>query len=411
MTMTKTRTDWTNRFAARTRSGGGEALAAILALSGRTDIISFSGGLPDPATLPGEALVGVMQTVLAGHDASALQYSPVKGLPGPLSYIAERLEALEHHRPAPDELLVTSGCIEALELLGKALLDRGDVALVEAPTYMGATMGFQSFEAEVIEVTMDADGVRLDLLDQAMNAARAKLFYTIPDYQNPTGVSLSRERRQQLVDLARDRGVLVVEDVTYRELGFYGDRLPSLWSLAPDGVVQIGTFSKTFFPGVRLGWACGPSEIIEQMIRAKQNTDQCAGSMGQRLLEEYGRSGALDRQVDRARAFYRGRRELMMQALATHMPEGVSWTEPRGGFVTWLTLPDGVDAVQVATRAMEDAIAIVPGSVFFSEPSRGRNNLRLSYSGVQDDVIDEGIRRLGVVLRRTLNQPGQKGNV
>jgi 2-aminoadipate transaminase len=229
---------------------------------------------------------------------------------------------------------------------------------------MGATMGFQSFEAEVIEVTMDADGVRLDLLDEAMNAARAKLFYTIPDYQNPTGVSLSRERRQQLVDLARDRGVLVVEDVTYRELGFYGDRLPSLWSLAPDAVVQIGTFSKTFFPGVRLGWACGPSEIIEQMIRAKQNTDQCAGSMGQRLLEEYGRSGALDRQIDRARVFYRGRRELMMQALATHMPEGVSWTEPRGGFVTWLTLPDGVDAVQVATRAMEDAIAIVPGSVF-----------------------------------------------
>lgn len=407
--MTVTQNNWTTGFATRTKAGSNGALAAILALAGNTEIISFAGGLPDPITLPDRTLGDLMAELVAAGDGSALQSSPVKGLAGTLDYVAERLETHDGRRPEADELMITSGCIEALELLGKTFLDAGDVALVEAPTYLGAIMGFRSFEANVVEVPMDEEGVRPELLAEAMTAKpKPKLFYTIPDYQNPTGVSLSLERRREVVELARQYGVLVVEDVTYRELGFYGDRFPSLWSLGPDAVVQIGTFSKTFFPGVRLGWAAGPRDVIDQMILAKQNTDQCAGSMGQRLLEEFGRRGLLDRQIDRAKSFYRRRRELMMDALQRHMPDGITWTEPRGGFVTWLTVPRDVDTARLASQAMDEKVAFVAGSVFFADESHGHNNLRLSFSGVQDDLIDEGIRRLGVLLRRALGK--EEGN-
>jgi 2-aminoadipate transaminase len=290
--------------------------------------------------------------------------------------------------------MITSGCIEALELLGKTFLDDGDTVLVEAPTYMGAFMGFKSFGARPITIAMDGEGVRVDVMADATERQAVKLFYSVPDYQNPSGITLSPGRRQELVALARERGFVIVEDVTYRELGFYEAPPPSLWSTAPDVVVQIGTFSKTFFPGVRLGWAVGPAEIIAQMILAKQNTDQCAGALGQRLLEEWGRSGRLDRQIERSRSFYRRRREMLIGALHRHMPSGVSWTEPRGGFVSWLTLPANIDTTELAGRAMEHNVAFVPGAVFYPDESQGRNNLRLSFSSVQDDEIDEGIRRL-----------------
>ncbi len=405
MTAISERSTWTDKFAERTRSNGGGALAAILALSGREDIISFSGGLPDPATMPDQVLADLLHEILASGDASPLQYSPVRGLPGPLDYVAIRLQEHEGRRPSSDEIMITSGCVEAVELLGKALLDVGDAVIVEGPTYMGATMSLQNFGVEVLEVAMDSDGVQTDLLRQAMeHTPTPKLFYTIPDYQNPTGLSLSAGRRDQVIALARDFGVLVVEDVTYRELGYGQKRLLSLWSLGPDVTVQIGTFSKTFFPGVRLGWAVGPSVVISQMMLAKQTTDQCAGALGQRLMEEYGRKGLLDRQIERAQQFYRRRRDLMMKALRTHMPDGVTWTEPAGGFVVWLTVPEGVNTDDLARQAMDESVAFVPGSVFYADKTQGRNNLRLAFSSVQDESIEPGVRSLGALLRRTLDE-------
>lgn len=408
MTAISEQITWTDRFAERTRAEGGGALAAILALSGRNDIISFSGGLPDPATMPDTVLGDLLHEILASGDASALQYSPVRGLPGPLDYVACRLLEREGRRPATEELMITSGCVEAIELVAKAFLDPGDTVIVEAPSYMGAAMSFQNFGVNIVEVPMDDAGVRTDLLREAMVQGPApKLFYTIPDYQNPTGLTLSTKRREEVLALAREFGVLVVEDVTYRELGYGQERLPSLWALGPDVAVQIGTFSKTFFPGVRLGWAVGPAEVIAQMMMAKQTTDQCAGALGQRLLEEYGRKGYLDRQIERSQEFYRRRRDLMLEALRTHMPEGVAWTEPAGGFVVWLTVPDGVDTDELAQQAMDEAVAFVPGSVFYSDKTRGRNNLRLSFSGVQDENIAPGVQRLGTLLRRALERQGE----
>jgi 2-aminoadipate transaminase len=390
---------WEAAFARRTRGGAGEGLIAILAGAGATDVISFAGGFPDPSTFPAREIAAILAELAESGEASAFQYAPTQGLPGPRDFVAGRLERLEGRRPADGELLLTSGAVEALELVGKAFLDRGDCVLLEAPTYLGAVMAFQSFEARVVGAPVDDGGLDLEELERLLADGLApKLLYAIPDFQNPTGVSLAPERREALVDVARRHGFLIVEDVAYRELAFRAERPPSLWALGPDVVVQAGTFSKTFFPGVRLGWAAGPDEVVAKLVWAKQNTDQCAGALGQRLLEEHGRRGFLDERVAGARALYRRRRDALLGALERHLAGRVAWTRPDGGFFVWLELPPSADAVDVAARARTAGVAVVPGTPFFSEPGRGSHNLRLSFSGVADDEIDEGVRRLAAAL-------------
>jgi 2-aminoadipate transaminase len=391
---------WSDLFAARTRGEQGAELAAILAHVANPDLISFAGGFPDAQTFPGGTAAALLDELVAQGDSSPFQYSPTRGLPGPLDAFAARIETLQGRRPADAELMITSGGIEALELLGKTFLDRGDTVVVEAPTYLGAIMAFRSFEAEVVGVELDEDGLRVDELESALaGGLRPKLLYTIDDHQNPAGVSLSAERRDALVELARRYGFLVIEDVAYRELGFDDDPPPSLWSLAPELVLQAGTTSKTFFPGVRLGWAAGPAEVVAQLVSAKQNTDQCAGALGQRLFEEYARRGWIDEQLDRSRELYRRRADLLLDSLELRMPADVSWTRPRGGFFSWLTLP-GVDAAELARQAVERGVAIVPGAPFYPD-RRGTDNVRLSFSKVDDDRIDEGIERLAALVAET----------
>jgi 2-aminoadipate transaminase len=389
---------WEALFAARTRAGVGEGLVAILALAGAKDVISFAGGFPDPATFPGAAVAEILGELVERGDESAFQYSPTQGLPGPRDFVAARLERLEGRRPADAELVLTSGAIEALELVGKAFVDRGDRVVVEAPTYLGAVMAFQGFEAHVVGVPLDDEGLVVDELERLLAAGPApKLLYTIPDHQNPTGVSLSPERREALVAVARRRGLLIVEDVAYRELSFADERPPSLWTLAPDVVVQAGTFSKTFVPGVRLGWAAGPPEVVSKLVWAKQNTDQCAGALGQRLLEEYGRRGLLDEGVAAARLLYRARRDALLSALERELGGIATWTRPGGGFFAWVELPPAADAVLFAERALEAGVAVVPGPPFFAEGG-GERELRLSFSRVTEEEIDEGIGRLAGLL-------------
>ena len=390
---------WEAYFAQRTRAGAGEGLIAILALAGAKDVISFAGGLPDPATFPGRVVADILSELVDAGDPSPFQYSPTQGLPGPRDFVATRLERLEGRRPAEDELLLTSGAIEALELVGKVFIERGDTVAVEAPTYLGAVMAFQSFEADVVGIPLDDEGLRVDELERALTSGLApKLVYTIPDHQNPAGVSLSPSRRKALVELARRHGFLVVEDVAYRELSFREDRPPSLWSLAPDVVLQAGTFSKTFFPGVRLGWAVGPAEIVPKLVWAKQNTDQCAGALGQRLLEEYGRRGHLDEQLVRSRELYRSRCEKLLAALERELAGKAAWTTPQGGFFTWLTVE--MDTVELAERALAAGVAVVPGVPFYPD-GRGRDSLRLSFSRIEDELIDDGVERLAALVAET----------
>ncbi len=398
MTLTPELGRWEALVAGRARGGTDDGIAFVLGLLGVQSLISFAGGFPDPATFPRERVATLFQEFATSGEASAFQYAPTRGLAGPLDALAGRLEQLQGRRPAPDELLITSGAIEALELVAKSFVDPGDVVVVEGPTYLGAIQAFRSYEATIVAVPLDAHGLDLDDLARRLaRGLRPKLLYTIPDHQNPAGVSLTADRRALLVELASRYGFLVVEDVAYRELGFGDQPLPSLWSLAPDVVVQTGTTSKTLFPGVRLGWAVGPAEISARLVSAKQNTDQCAGALGQRLFEESVRRGWLDEQIVRSRALYRAKCERLLAALERSLPAGAVWTRPEGGFFTWLTLPGDVDSVQIAQRAVERGVGIVPGTLFYPD-GRGADTMRLSFSMVEIDEIDEGIERLAALL-------------
>ena len=388
---------WTELFATRSRAGVGGGILEILALAGNTELIPFAGGFPDPRTFPGAEAAAFLDGIVKAGDLSAFQYAPTKGVAGALDALSDRIDSTQGLWPPDDELMITSGGIEGLELIGKSFLDTGDTVIVEGPTYLGAIMAFRSFEADVVAVPMDSDGLDVQALEETLATAGPKLLYTIPDHQNPEGVSLSTERRHALVDLARRHGFLIIEDVAYRELSFDGTALPSLWSLAPDNVIQLGTTSKTFFPGVRLGWAAGPAEVIEQLVVAKQNTDQCASALAQKLWEQYARTGAMDAQLVRSRALYARRCELLLSAFENRMPDGVAWTMPSGGFFSWVTLPDSVDAVHFARRAATAGVAVVPGVPFFPD-GRGTHNLRISFSRVDDELIEPGVAKLAALL-------------
>jgi 2-aminoadipate transaminase len=394
---------WRDLYARRARADVGGEIARITALAGRTDLISFAGGFPDPAAIEQDALSAVMREIGESGDLAALRYAPTNGLPGFRSYLTERLEAHEGRAPSGEELVVTSGGIEAMQLLAMVFVDSADTIVVEAPTYLGAQMCFAAAESEIATVAVDDDGMNVAALAALLaDGLRPKLVYTNPDHQNPAGVTLSAGRRGELVELARRHGFLVVEDVAYREFAHDGEPLPSLWALAPDVVVQIGTFSKIFSPGTRLGWAVGPADVVERLAWAKQLTDQCASALAQRVVEEYGRRGHLERQVERATRLYAERCGSMLECLDAEMPAGVAWTRPTGGFFTWLSLPVGVDAAAVAERSAEAGVALVPGNPFFPD-DRGRSYLRLCFSLAAPPEIERGIRILSRILREGRN--------
>jgi 2-aminoadipate transaminase len=396
--------DWTSWPARRSQALGGGEITAILALAGASDVITFSGGFPDPATFPTKVLSDIAARLITDDPGVALQYSATEGLAGVRDYVSGRLALLEGRAPGAGEMMITSGGIDCMELVAKSYVDAGDVVVVEAPTYLGAIMAFRGYEADVRGVPVDGDGMRVDKLAELLAAGlRPKILYTIPDFQNPTGLTMSEPRRHDLVALARHYGFLILEDVAYSELGFDHAPPPSLWSVAPDVVLQAGTFSKIFCPGVRMGWAAGPADIIGRLVVAKQNSDQCSGALGQRMLEEYGRAGHMERQLVASRALYARRAQLMAHALTAHMPEGTTWTTPQGGFYIWLTAPAGVDTVALSAAARAQKVAYVPGRPFYPGDD-GTAQIRLSYSRAADDLIDEGVRRIGEVLRTALEE-------
>jgi len=385
------------RFARRTQGGGDAELNAILA-GPPPGVLSAMGGFPDPQTFPTTVLDDIVEKLLRDEPGVALQYTPVEGIPSVREYLADRQEAIQGRRPGEGELMVTSGGMECIGLACHALLDPGDVVAVEAPTYLGALMAFAGFEAGVAGIEMDEDGLRVDALADKLEAGlEPRFLYVIPEFQNPTGRTLALERRHALVELCRKHGVLIFEDVAYRELAYDGGALPSLWSLAPDIVVQAGTFSKIFAPGVRLGWAAGPAEVLAELADRKQFTDQCAGGLGQRLVEEYGRAGHFERQIPASRELYASRWRATDRALRAHLPDGCSWSEPAGGFFTWLTLPDHVDTRELREEATAAGVAYVPGRPFYPGDG-GANELRFSFSRLDEDEIATAVERLGSVI-------------
>jgi 2-aminoadipate transaminase len=390
-------------FASRTRGMKSSAMRDLMAITQRPDVISLAGGQPDTSTFPPESYAALMGRIAAESTARALQYGPTDGMAAVKDCIVEVM-AREDMRVDPDDVLVTTGGQQVIDLMCKTFVDPGDVIVAEAPTYPGAVPSFAAYQADVVQVAMDADGMRIDELEDLLDrlereGRRPKFVYTVPSFQNPAGVTMALERRRRLVAIAHERELLVLEDNPYSLLRYEGDPVPTLQSL--DGgnfVVYLGTFSKILSAGIRLGWAVAPAPIIEKMNLGKQGVDLCSSSMTQLFVAEYFREGRWMEYVASLRELYRRRRDAMLDALAEHFPREAEWTYPQGGMFLWATLPDYIDTTDLLARALQEKVAFVPGRAAYLD-GRGGSSMRLNFSGVGEDDIREGIRRIGKVVR------------
>src|SRR5437588_2251294 len=385
------------------------AMRDLMALTERPEVISLAGGWPDTSTFPPDSYAALMRTVATESCSRALQYGPTEGFAVLKRCIAEVMRA-EGMEADEDELLVTTGGQQVIDLVCKTLLDPGDVVVCEAPTYPGAVPTFSSYQARVVQITMDRDGMRTDelaaTLDELEQAGhRPKFIYTVPSFHNPAGVTLSLERRHELVRIASERELLVLEDNPYGLLRYEGAPLPTLRSLDEEFIVYAGTFSKILSPGVRLGWACAPAPVLAKMNLGKQAADLCSSSISQYFVSAYFDSGPWENYVRSVNVNYRRRRDVMLDALAEHFPREAEWTHPEGGLFIWATLPDYIDTTDLLARALEEHVAFVPGRAAFVD-GRGGSAMRLNFSGVDEEDIREGIRRIGEVVREQVELYG-----
>jgi 2-aminoadipate transaminase len=389
-------------FADRTKVMKSSAMRDLMALTAREDVISFSGGLPDTSTFPPGFFTEIMSRVASEACAKALQYGPTEGLETVRERISDVMAA-EGMDVDPDLILPTSGGQQAIDLVCKILLNPGDVVIAEAPTYPGAVPTFCSYEADVIQITMDRDGMRIDELEETLasldrEGRRPKFIYTIPNFHNPAGVTMSLERRRELIRIAAERELLIFEDNPYGLLRYEGEPLPTLYSLDNDFVIYAGTFSKILSAGIRIGWLVAPPPVRAKLVLGKGSADLCSSSMSQYFIAEYFASVAWQDYVRSLSELYRRRRDVMLDALAEHLPREATWTHPEGGLFVWATLPDYIDTTDLLARAIEERVAFVPGRAAYVD-GRGGSSLRLNFSGVTEDEIREGIRRLGEVVR------------
>lgn len=390
-------------FAERTRVMRSSAMRDLMEITARPEVISLAGGLPDTSTFPPQSFARQMTRIAQESAAEALQYGPTEGFASTKECIRQVMGA-EGMDPDPDDIIVTTGGQQAIDLITKSLVDPGDVVIAEAPTYPGAVPVFCSYEAETLQVEVDADGMRIDLLEElldrlASEGRRPKLIYSVPSFQNPAGVTLSHERRRRLVEIARERELLIVEDNPYGLLRYEGDRLPSLYELdGGDFVVYLGTFSKILSPGLRLGWLCAPPPVLGKVILGKQASDLCTSTLAQYFVAEFFAEGGWREYIASLRDLYRRRRDVMLESLERHFPPQATWSRPEGGLFLWATLPEFIDTTDLLARALRENVAFVPGVAAFADGSTGWNSMRLNFSGSTEDEIREGIRRIGAVV-------------
>jgi 2-aminoadipate transaminase len=389
-------------FARRTRGMTSSAMRDMMAVTARPEVISLATGLPDTTTFPAEDFASLMARVAVDSSAAALQYGPTDGLEDVKRCIVQVMAA-EGSAVELDDLLVTTGGQQVIDLVCRAFIDPGDVIVAEAPTYPGAVPCFTSFQADVVQIEMDEDGMRIDVLEQTLAKLRAdgrtpKFIYTIPNFQNPGGVTMSEERRRALVRIANEQELVVLEDNPYGLLRYEGTPLPTLYSL--DGgryVIYLGTFSKILSAGLRLGWAAAPGPILERLNLGKQAADLCSSPLTQYFVAEYFSQRDWRTYLAQLRSIYRRRRDVMLDALERHLPHEATWTRPEGGLFIWARLPDYIDTTDLLARALREHVAFVPGRAAYLD-GRGGSEMRLNFSGVSDDDIREGVRRIGKVV-------------
>ena len=389
-------------FARRTRGVNSSAMRDLMAVTAQPSVISLAGGLPDTTTFPAEDFAALMARVAVDSSAAALQYGPTEGMDDVRRAIVTVMAA-EGMRVEEDDLLVTTGGQQVIDLMCRTFLDPGDVVIAEGPTYPGAVPCFTAFQADVVQIEMDADGMRIDVLEDTLerlrvDGKRPKFIYTVPSFQNPAGVTMSLERRRELVRIAHEQELVVLEDNPYGLLRYEGEPLPTLLSL--DGgryVVYLGTFSKILSAGLRLGWAAAPRPILEKLNLGKQGADLCSSSLAQHFVAAYFAQRDWRAYLDKLRLLYRRRRDVMLEALEEHLPAEASWTRPEGGLFIWAALPDYIDTTDLLARALREHVAFVPGRAAYLD-GRGGSEMRLNFSGVSDDKIREGVRRIGKVV-------------
>jgi 2-aminoadipate transaminase len=389
-------------FAERTGVMRSSAMRDLMAITARPEVISLAGGLPDTSTFPPQSFAAQMTRIAQESAAEALQYGPTEGFEETKDCILEVMGA-EGMLPDPDDIIVTTGGQQGIDLVTKTLVDPGDVVICEAPTYPGAVPVFCSYQADVVQVECDEDGMDVEALERLLRELRAegrrpKFIYSVPSFQNPAGVTLSLERRQRLVELARANEILVVEDNPYGLLRYEGEPMPPLYQLdGGDFVIYIGTFSKILSPGIRLGWTVAPPPVMEKIVLGKQAADLCTSTLTQYFVREYFAERRWQRYIDDLVEIYRRRRDIMLEALHNHFPAEATWTEPEGGLFICATLPDYIDTGDLLAKALRADVAFVPGQAAYMD-ERGRHSMRLNFSGVGEDEIREGVRRIGKVI-------------
>jgi len=403
-------TPWDHRFAQRTQRMKASAIRELLKLTEQPDVISFAGGLPAPDVFPVEEFREACNRVLTNQGTLALQYGTTEGYQ-PLREMIARHTSRLGIDVTPDNIMITSGSQQALDLLGKVFINRGDRILVESPTYLGALQAWNAYGAEYVPVPSDEDGMNTDHLEEALRTG-PKFIYVLPNFQNPTGVTMPLERRKRLIELADRYGVPIIEDDPYGQLRYEGEHLPSVnvldsqtrtkSSFYTGNVIYLSTFSKILAPGLRLAWVIAPPEVIRKMVLAKQGTDLHTSTFNQIVAYEVGHAGFIDQHVKVINDTYRERRDVMLDTLEEHMPKGVRWTHPKGGLFLWMTLPETMNSAELLKTAVtEEKVAFVSGEAFHP-CGGGANTIRLNFSYCRPDVIHEGIYRLSKVIKKKL---------
>jgi 2-aminoadipate transaminase len=406
-------TSWEYRYAQRMKGMQSSIVREILKVTSQPDVISFAGGMPAPELFPLKEIEEACIKVLREQGSSALQYSISEGYV-PLREFIVRKMSRYGIVASVDNVLITTGSQQGLDLVSKVLLDPGDVIIIEAPTFVGALQSFRAYQASYASVPLDDDGMLVDVLEQKIVETHPKFMYVLPNFQNPAGVTLSRERRERLVSLARQYGVPILEDDPYGELRFEGENIEPLVVISAKengqqsgyfegDVIYMSTFSKTLSPGLRLGWLVAPVEVVKKLVQAKQGADLHTSTFDQMMAYEVMANGFLDQHVTKIRETYRQRRDAMLAALERHFPDGVTWTHPQGGLFLWVKLPEGVDCGDVFNEAIEQKVAFVPGTAFYAD-GRGRNAMRVTFATCSTEQIEEGIKRLGKAIYRRMKQ-------
>ncbi len=393
---------WSGRYAERMATVRTSAVRDLFAAASRPDMISFSGGMPDVNRVPASAAANAAHDAVIHEGAAALQYGSSEGRPQTRSLICELMAEIGV-RVTADDVVVTAGAQQALDLLAKTFLDPGDIVITEGPTYVGALQAFSAYQPDIRCIPMDEHGMRVDLLEdelKKLGRQGAKFIYTIPNFQNPAGVTLSAKRRRRLLELAREYDIPVVEDDPYGRLRFEGGHMKPLRAL-DDDVIYLGTFSKIFAPGLRLGWMIAPRPILAKVLLAKQAADLCGSAFAQVTVERYFAGTRWRKVLQGLASAYAERRDAMLAALDEHFPPEAKWTRPEGGFFVWVELPAFLDAEAMLAEAVEHGVTFVPGTGFFPH-GEGRNCMRLAFCYAEPEAITEGIRRLGEVLEDRL---------